>query len=64
MKRIDIFLEEVFYILVGALLIFCGLEIILPGLVLAYININYVLIFWLIVSIIILVKDPKENVSK
>lgn len=53
--------KELFYALTGALLIFCFLEIIRPGVVLAYININWVLIFWLIVSIIVLAANRVNN---
>ena len=51
---INDFFHELFYVLTGALLIFSCLEIIWPGIVLAYLNLNYVLIFWLINGIIIL----------
>gem|GEM_PF-736721 len=46
--------KELFYALTGALVIFVVLEIIRPGVVLAYININWVLIFWLAIGIVIL----------
>jgi len=48
------FFYELFYVLTGAILIFVCLEIFWPGTVLAYLNLNYVLIFWLIIGIIIL----------
>jgi len=48
-----IFLKELFYILTAALVIFSIMEVIHPGIVLAYININWVLIFWLIAGIVI-----------
>ncbi len=48
------FLKELFYALTGALVIFCALELVWPGIVLAYVNINWLLIFWLIVGIVIL----------
>jgi len=48
------FLFELFYTLTGAILLFASLEIIWPGMVLAYLNLNYLLIFWLIIGIIIL----------
>ena len=51
---INDFFYELFYVLTGAILIFACLEIFWPGIVLAYLNLNYVLIFWLIVGIIIL----------
>lgn len=48
------FFYELFYVLTGAILIFTCLEIFWPGIILAYLNLNYVLIFWLIIGIIIL----------
>ena len=51
---INNFFYELFYVLTGAMLIFACWEIFWPGIVLAYLNLNYVLIFWLIVGIIIL----------
>ena len=50
------FLLELFYGLFGALLIFIFLEIVWPGIVLAYINLNLVLLFCLVIGIIILIK--------
>mgnify|MGYP001567969228 CR=1 FL=1 len=47
-------INELFYVLTGALLIFVGLEIFWPGIILAYLNLNYVLLVWLIIGIIIL----------
>lgn len=51
---INDFFYELFHVLTGAILIFACLEIIWPGVILAYLNLNYVLMFWLIVGIIIL----------
>ena len=51
---INNFFYELFYVITGALLIFSFLEIFWPGIVLAYLNLNYILIFWLINGIIIL----------
>ncbi|HOZ55863.1 MAG: hypothetical protein BWY51_00423 [Parcubacteria group bacterium ADurb.Bin316] len=51
--------NEFFYILSGALLIFILLEIIWSGIVLAYININWVLLFWLLDVIFILLNTEK-----
>ncbi|MDD4900675.1 MAG: hypothetical protein PHS62_00995 [Patescibacteria group bacterium] len=47
------FLQELFYALTGAILIFTFLEIISPGMVLAYFNLNYLLLFWPIIGIIV-----------
>lgn len=51
---INNFFYELFYVLTGAILIFACLEIFWPGTILAYLNLNYVLMFWLINGIIIL----------
>ena len=51
---INNFFYELFYVLTGAILIFACLEIFWPGMILAHLNLNYILIFWLISGIIIL----------
>jgi hypothetical protein len=53
-QTIYLIFKEIFYILSGALAVFIILELAWPGVVLAYININWVLIFWLLVGIVIL----------
>ena len=53
-------LYEFFYVLTGALIIFCAMEIVCPRVVLAYININLVLLFWFLAGIVILVENKKE----
>ena len=53
-KIVNDFFRELFYVLTGAILIFACLEIFWPGIVLAYLNLNYVLIFWLVIGIMIL----------
>ena len=54
-------LQELFYALTGAILIFAIMELLWSGIVLAYININLVLIFWLIIGIVILVADNRKK---
>lgn len=54
-------LYELFYVLTGALLIFSIMELVWPGTVLAYININRVLIFWLLIGIVIVLFGKKEK---
>lgn len=49
-----IFFRELFYALTGAILLLAGLEIVWPGIILAYLNLNYVLLAWLISGIIML----------
>lgn len=41
------YLQELYYFLSAALICFVILEMIQPGLVLGYLNLNYWLIFWL-----------------
>lgn len=55
MITLRLIFEELFYVLTGAAIIFAGLELAWPGLVLAYINLNWVLILWLAVGIVILI---------
>lgn len=57
MNKYYLIVKELFYVLSGALLIFSFLEIIWPGVVLAYININWALILWLIAGIVMLIKS-------
>ncbi|MBU0619708.1 MAG: hypothetical protein V1768_01830 [Patescibacteria group bacterium] len=45
---------ELFYLFTGALIIFAGLEILWPNIILAYININYTLLLWMISGIAVL----------
>ncbi len=45
-------LRELFYVLSAAVFIFLGLEYFFSGLVRAYININFVLILWMFIGII------------
>jgi hypothetical protein len=56
--------EEIFYVLSGTIAIFVLLEIVWPGVVLAYININWVLIFWLVNVIVILIINKDKNANK
>ncbi|MFH0891838.1 MAG: hypothetical protein V1867_03605 [Candidatus Falkowbacteria bacterium] len=51
-------LKETFYCLTGALVVFSGLEYLWSDLVLAYININWVLILWLVNGIVIVMIEP------
>ncbi len=53
-KNILMIISEFFYVLTGSLVVFSLLELIWPGVVLAYINLNWVLILWLFAGIIVL----------
>ena len=55
-----LFLNEAFYVLGVAYLTFVLLEIFFPGMILAYIDINFILIFWLIIGIFIVVNNKKR----
>lgn len=55
LKKYNYIFKEIFYILTASLVIFCFLELLWPGIILAYININIVLILWLIFGIMILI---------
>ncbi len=57
MDNLRIYLYEFFYVLAGAIAIFVLLEIVWPGVVLAHVNINWVLILWLIDGIFILLAN-------
>jgi len=57
-------LKEIFYTITGALVIFCFLEIISPNLVLAYVNINWILIVWFFNGIIILINTNNTLCTK
>lgn len=46
-------LTELFYVLSAALIVFALLEAVWPGFLLGYVNLNYFLIIWLIIGIII-----------
>jgi hypothetical protein len=54
-------LKELFYCLTGALFILSFLEIVKEGIVLGYINLNAVLLAWLITAIIILMLSPVQK---
>ena len=55
------FFEELFYVLSGAFLVLSLMEFIWDRVVLSYININWVLIAWLITGIIVLIITKNEN---
>lgn len=61
MEKIRTLSQELWYVLTGALAVWSILELIWPGVILAYINMNVVLIFWLINSIILLVIQNNKH---
>lgn len=54
-KNILMIISEFFYVLTGSLVVFSLLEMVWSGVVLAYINLNWVLILWLFAGIIVLI---------
>ena len=57
-------LTEIFYALSGAIVIFAMLETFWPGVVLAYINLNWVLLFWVFVGIVIVLSRCHKEQGK
>lgn len=57
-----VFIEELFYALTGFLVISAVLEVLFPRMVLAYINLNIVLLIWCINAIILLGITSKNRV--
>jgi len=55
------YLLELFYVLTGAFVIFCVLEIVWPGIVISRFNPNWVLILLIIIGIIIVSEPLKKN---
>ncbi len=54
-----IFLFEFFYILSFSVIIFIIMEVLYPRIILAYFNINILLLFWLIIAMIIILNPEK-----
>lgn len=53
MQKVFDIIIELFYVLTASLFIFIVFELFWPRLVLAYLDINLILIFWLIIGIFI-----------
>jgi hypothetical protein len=60
-EKLIIVLEETFKILGLALLSFIILEMVKPKLILAYLNLNFLLLFWLAIGILVLVLIKKNK---
>lgn len=56
--------KELFYASGSAFLIYFVMEIFWQGIVLSYFNINWVLLLWLIVAILIVLIPNKKNGNK
>jgi len=59
MKKIKLYLEEFLVVLMFGIVVFLLLEFFWPRLVLAYINISFLLILWFISAIVYLLLDRK-----
>lgn len=55
MTNNKLLVRELYYFLTVTLVLLIILELSWPGLILAYFNINLILIFWLIVGILLLI---------
>ncbi|MDD5071337.1 MAG: hypothetical protein PHQ42_01235 [Patescibacteria group bacterium] len=60
MRNINLIFKELFYALTGALAVFVVLESAWPDAVLSYLNINWTLLVWLFVGIIVLITEKNR----
>jgi cell division protein FtsW (lipid II flippase) len=58
-NKIDLYSRELFYVLNGAIFIFFVMELIKPRIVLAYFNLNYLLIIWVFLAIVIVSRNKQ-----
>lgn len=56
-------IRELFYVFTGAFLIFFAMELFFPGIILAYVNLNFVLILWLMTGIILVLSKRNNDVA-
>ncbi len=56
--------KELFYVTGSAFLIYFIMEIFWQGIVLSYFNINWVLLLWVIIAILIILILDKKNGNK
>lgn len=59
--KLKIVAEEIFYFFTAALVIFFLMEIIRPRIVLAYLNLNWLLSLWLIFALLALLMPREEE---
>ena len=57
MKNLYLILRELFYVLTASLVVFSVLELFWPNMILGYININWILLGWLINGIVLISLD-------
>ena len=62
--KINIFIEELFYISTLAVVVFVIFEVMWPRVFLAYINFGLVLIFWLITGIMLLTVNKNKDLNE
>jgi hypothetical protein len=56
-KNLVVITRELFYFVSAALALLIGLEIISPNIILAYFNLNYLVIIWLATGLFLLIKQ-------
>lgn len=58
-NKINFILKEVFYVLSGAVFLFVLMEVLKPKIILAYFNLNYLLIVWIFLAIVVVIRNKK-----
>jgi hypothetical protein len=58
-KDLAIISREIFYFFTALIVLSIGLEIIWPNIILAYFNLNYIIVLWFVSGFISLVKNNK-----
>ena len=61
--KTKIIIQEIFYFLSAALIIFSLMEIFRPRIVLAYLNINWLFLFWFIFAVVMLFLPDEEKLK-
>ncbi|MFA5023711.1 MAG: hypothetical protein WC523_02015 [Patescibacteria group bacterium] len=55
-KDFSLIIKEVFYFISALLVVFVILEIVWPNIILAYLNLNYLILAWLLSGLVSLIK--------
>jgi len=58
-KDLAIISREIFYFFTALIILSIGLEIIWPNIILAYFNLNYIIVLWFASGLISLIKNNK-----
>lgn len=61
--RLYSIIKEFFYTISGALVIFSAMEILKPDIVLGYLNLNWLLIIWILNGIVLLIISAKDELN-